>query len=93
MVLTVCQRVLQNPHDAHDAFQATFLVLVQMAGSIRRRQSVAGCLFGMRTLHQEDEIIAIGTKNLATLGVVAPLYWKRNSARVVAWIGPILEDP
>ena len=47
MVLSVCQRVLQNPHDAHDAFQATFLVLVRKAASIRRRESVGGWLFGI----------------------------------------------
>jgi len=47
MVLSVCQRVLRNPHDAHDAFQATFLVLVRKAGSIRRRESIGGWLFGI----------------------------------------------
>ncbi|MFI5456245.1 MAG: sigma-70 family RNA polymerase sigma factor [Isosphaerales bacterium] len=47
MVLSVCQRLLQNPHDAHDAFQATFLVLVRKAASIRRRESVGGWLFGI----------------------------------------------
>jgi RNA polymerase sigma factor (sigma-70 family) len=47
MVFSVCQRVLQNPHDAHDAFQATFLVLVRKAASIRRRESVGGWLFGI----------------------------------------------
>ena len=47
MVLSVCQRVLQNPHDAHDAFQATFLVLVRKASSIRHRESVGGWLFGI----------------------------------------------
>jgi RNA polymerase sigma factor (sigma-70 family) len=31
MVLRVCQAVLRDSHDAHDAFQATFLVLVQKA--------------------------------------------------------------
>jgi Sigma-70 region 2 len=41
MVLSICQQVLQNPHDDDDAFQGTFLILVQKAGSIRRRQSVA----------------------------------------------------
>ena len=47
MVLSVCRRVLQNPHDANDAFQATFLVLVRKAGSITRRESVAGWLYGI----------------------------------------------
>ena len=47
MVLSVCQRILQDPHDAHDAFQATFLVLVRKAESIRRRECVAGWLYGI----------------------------------------------
>ncbi len=41
------RRLLGNTHDAHDAFQATFLVLVSKAGSIRRRDSVGGWLFGI----------------------------------------------
>ena len=38
---------LSDPHDAHDAFQATFLVLVSKAGSIRHREAVGGWLFGI----------------------------------------------
>ena len=45
MVLSICQQLLGNSHDAHDAFQATFLVLVNKAGSIRNRESVGGWLF------------------------------------------------
>lgn len=34
MVLRVCRGVLTDPHDTQDVFQATFLVLVQKAGSL-----------------------------------------------------------
>jgi RNA polymerase sigma factor (sigma-70 family) len=47
MVLRVCRIVLQDVHDAEDAFQATFLVLAHRARSIRRRESVASWLFGV----------------------------------------------
>jgi RNA polymerase sigma factor (sigma-70 family) len=45
MVLRVCQRILGDSHDAHDAFQATFLLLVRKAGTIRSRESVGDWLF------------------------------------------------
>jgi RNA polymerase sigma factor (sigma-70 family) len=41
MVLRTCRAVLRDPHDAHDAFQATFLVLVRRAGSLWVRDSLA----------------------------------------------------
>jgi RNA polymerase sigma factor (sigma-70 family) len=44
-VLNICHRVLGRSHDAEDAFQATFLVLVRKARSIRRRQAVAAWLY------------------------------------------------
>ena len=41
MVLGLCRRALSDPRDVEDAFQATFLVLVRRAGSIRDRELLA----------------------------------------------------
>jgi RNA polymerase sigma factor (sigma-70 family) len=45
MVLSVCRGVLKDPNDAQDAFQATLLVLVKQARSIRAGASLAGWLY------------------------------------------------
>src|SRR5579871_3669569 len=47
MVLGVCKRVLRNQTDAEDAFQATFLVLVRKAASIKPRMQVGSWLHGV----------------------------------------------
>jgi HlyD family secretion protein len=44
MVLSTCRRILDDPADAEDAFQATFLTLVRKAGSIRDGRALAGWL-------------------------------------------------
>jgi RNA polymerase sigma factor (sigma-70 family) len=47
MVLGVCRRILRDEHDVEDAFQATFLVLVRRASSIRDRGLVSNWLYGV----------------------------------------------
>lgn len=47
MVYSVCRRILENDHDAADAYQATFLVLARKARSIRKRDAVGSWLYGV----------------------------------------------
>jgi RNA polymerase sigma factor (sigma-70 family) len=47
MVWGVCLRVLGHSHDAEDAFQATFLVLLRKAESIWPRAMVGNWLYGV----------------------------------------------
>jgi RNA polymerase sigma factor (sigma-70 family) len=47
MVREVCRRLLSQVSDVDDASQVVFLVLACKAGSIRRRQSLAGWLYGI----------------------------------------------
>src|SRR5262245_45686933 len=47
MVLGVCRRVAGDGHDADDAFQAAFLVLVRKAGAVVPRDLVGNWLYGV----------------------------------------------
>src|SRR5262245_30292658 len=45
MVLGLCRRVVQDPHEAEDVFQATFLVLVRKARALHQYGSLANWLY------------------------------------------------
>jgi RNA polymerase sigma factor (sigma-70 family) len=47
MVLGVCRRALRNPDDVADAFQATFLILVRKADTVRVEDSLGRWLYGV----------------------------------------------
>lgn len=47
MVLGVCRRALNDPHDVADAFQATFLILVRKAETVEARDSLGRWLYGV----------------------------------------------
>jgi RNA polymerase sigma factor (sigma-70 family) len=47
MVMGVCRRVLHHSHDAEDAFQATFLVLVRKAATLQAPGMIGNWLYGV----------------------------------------------
>jgi RNA polymerase sigma factor (sigma-70 family) len=76
MVLGLCRRMLRDPRDIEDAFQATFLVLVRKAPAIRDRNLLSNWLYGVayrvarrartRTLRRRDRETTVGTPEVAS---------------------------
>jgi DNA-directed RNA polymerase specialized sigma24 family protein len=54
IVLRICRRSLVDPHDIEEAFQATFLILVRKAPSLRDRNALSSSLYGvsLRVVHR-----------------------------------------
>jgi RNA polymerase sigma factor (sigma-70 family) len=47
MVLGTCHSLVRDPHEAEDAFQATFLILVSKAATIQRTDTIGPWLHGV----------------------------------------------
>jgi RNA polymerase sigma factor (sigma-70 family) len=47
MVFGICRRVLRDPHDAEEAFQVSFLVLVRKGGRLAHPERLANWLYGV----------------------------------------------
>ena len=69
MVLSVCRDHLRDPNDVDDAFQATFLVLVRRAGSLRHRDGLGNWLYGVaRRVAKRAQIHAARRRDREGLG-------------------------
>jgi RNA polymerase sigma factor (sigma-70 family) len=80
MVWSVCRRLLANHHDAEDAFQATFLVLVRKAATVLPRERVANWLYGVAYL-------------TAHRGQVAAAKARRRERQVATMPEPAVVEP
>jgi RNA polymerase sigma factor (sigma-70 family) len=75
MVFGVCRRLLRQPQDAEDAFQATFLVLVKKVDTIRPPGQVGNWLYGVacRTaLHARAVIVRRRAREAQVKHMAAP---------------------
>src|SRR5207248_7998405 len=74
-VLGICRHVLDQDHDAEDAFQATFLVLARKGASIRDRRALAGWLHEVAyrvALRARARTIRRRTHERQVMAMVAP---------------------
>ena len=86
MVLGVCRAVLKNSPEVEDAFQATFLVLIRKAGTIRGRDAVGGWLHRVAHRVAVQAVLDRSRKDLQERGV------GERSALVVVGEAPADED-
>ena len=89
MVFEICRGIIGNCHDTEDAFQATFLVLVRQAGSIRKRDSVASWLFGVaRTIAARVRVDAARRRKYERRA--AEMATRSNAHEAQPGLGPVL---
>ena len=92
MVWGVCKRILGNHHDAEDAYQATFLLLVQKATSITCRDKVGNWLYGtarQTALHAMAARVKRQRREIQQVQILEPTVMNTN-----LWdeLGPLLDQ-
>jgi TIGR03009 family protein len=90
MVLGVCRRVLGDPHDAEDAFQATFLVLVRKAALLRQRDTIGNYLYGV-AYHTALKARAAAGKRRAKERLARPLDYTGTDPDALLDLRPLLD--
>src|SRR4051812_34738617 len=74
LVLGLCRRRLESPDDIADAFQATFLVLVRKAGSLRDRDRLGNWLYGVaRRVSSRARVSASRRRTIERLAAFEPV--------------------
>jgi RNA polymerase sigma factor (sigma-70 family) len=92
MVLNVCRQVLGDVHDAEDAFQATFLILVRKAGGLRQPELLGSWLFGVaHRVAVRARVLLHRQRRREHQGVVFPAAQYTQDAVLHEW-GPLLHE-
>jgi len=94
MVLGVCRAVLNNSPEVEDAFQATFLVLIRKAGTIRGRDAVGGWLHRVAQRVAVQAVLDRSRKELQERGVsdLSALVAVGEAPADENWRGPLHEE-
>ena len=95
MVLGICRHVLNEEHDAEDAFQATFLVLAQKGSSIRNRKVLAGWLHEVAhriAIKARVSVVRRRTLERQAMAMSPPAIEPDNQDEAAAWneLRPVL---
>ena len=91
MVIRVCRAILRQEHEAEDAFQATFLVLVRKADSLWVRDSLGPWLYRVAYRIAVRAKIVSGRCQAAERKV-AEMAFDRNSGEERSGLGPVLYE-
>ncbi len=92
MVMGVCRRLLRDRHEAEDAWQATFLILVRKAGAIARRELVAGWLYGVAYRTAKRARVVAARRQARERPADTGAILAKDSAEVWPDLRPILDE-